>query len=46
MAGVVGGDALIFFRNNRKMGRGSTADVIKSAKEREILLEQMKVFER
>ncbi len=37
---------LIFFRNNRKMGRGSTADVIKSAKEREILLEQMKVFER
>ena len=35
MAGVVGGDAADLFRNNRKMGRGSTADVIKSAKKSE-----------
>lgn len=37
---------LIFFKNNRSMRRGSTVDVIKSAKKRETLLEKMKVFER
>lgn len=35
----------IFLRNNRGLGRGKTSDVIKSAKQRNALMKQMKMFE-
>lgn len=35
-----------FLRNNRRMGRGTARDVIASAKQRNVLMKQMKVFEK
>ena len=36
---------LIFIRNNRRLDRGKTKEIIESAKNREKLLKQMKMFE-